>query len=139
MVDRDRILVLLDIVHQYTTLLEEVLPLDVEEYLADSRARLATERALQVAIEALVDTAALFVSGLRLGLPPDEENLIARLARTNVLPPDEAALLADMRRFRNVLVHRYGLLDDRLVHAHAAEATRDLLRVAEAFRHALEK
>jgi hypothetical protein len=49
--------------------------------------RRATERLLQVPVECILDICGLFVAGLRLGLPAEEENLFDRLEEARVLSP----------------------------------------------------
>jgi len=52
---------------------------------------------------------------LRLGLPAEEENLFDRLEQALVFSPDLVRTLRAMRRFRNILVHDYGAVDDEIV------------------------
>jgi uncharacterized protein YutE (UPF0331/DUF86 family) len=132
-------LALIDIAERHAAMLDEMVPRDYMSYAADGRTRLATERALQVSVEAILDLAALYVAGLRLGLPPDEDGVVARLEKAEVLDESQARLLGDLRRFRNVLVHRYGTLDDRRVHTHALNTPNAIRQLTGAFRAALGK
>lgn len=75
MVDRARILALIDITERHVRHVEEMAPRVFGEYAEGPRTRLAVERALQVAIEALVDAAAVLAAGKRVGLPSDEETV----------------------------------------------------------------
>ena len=115
MLDRERILAKLDALHGYGRELRVVLPGSLDHYMASNEKRRATERLLQVSIECVLDIRGLFVAGLRLGLPAEEENLFDRLEQGGVLSPELIRTLRAMRRFRNILVHEYGALDDKLV------------------------
>ena len=77
--------------------------------------RRACERLLQISIEAAVDTCALLVAGLRLGLPAEEDDLFSKLANAEVLTADMAERLREMKGLRNLLVHEYARVDDRIV------------------------
>ena len=91
-----------------------IAPRTFEEYSTIEKKR-ACERLLQVAIEAVVDVCHRLVLGLRLGLPAEENDLFQKLARAAVLSGSMEAKLKEMRGFRNILVHEYAHVDDRLV------------------------
>lgn len=114
MVDRDRILAKLDELDGYLRELRSVVPASFPEYLTVEKRR-SSERLLQVAIEAVVDICALLVTGLRLGLPADEDDLFEKLTGRGVISPPMADLLRRMKRMRNILVHEYGRVDDELI------------------------
>jgi uncharacterized protein YutE (UPF0331/DUF86 family) len=138
MVDRERILEKIDLAERWAERVETYRPATLESYLEEDIPRAATERALQVTIEALVDAASRFVSGLRLGLPDSEATMIDTL-EDEVLSAEEAALLDDLRGFRNVLVHQYGDLDDERVFELAVELPGDARSLTEAYRAALDR
>lgn len=137
MVDRPRVLALIDVMEQHIAHVEAMTPRVFETYVNDPKTRLAVERALQVAIEAALDAAALLAAGKRIGLPADEENVAEGLVRAGCFAPEEGELLSGLRRFRNVLVHQYGKLDPTRVHRHALDAPAALRRLAGALRRCL--
>lgn len=114
MVDRDRVLAKLDDLDGYLRELRAIAPARFEEYLAIEKRR-ACERLLQVCVEAVIDTCALLVTGLRLGLPAEEDDLFAKLAQRGVLTGAVVGTLRRMKGLRNLLVHEYGRIDDRIV------------------------
>jgi uncharacterized protein YutE (UPF0331/DUF86 family) len=138
MVDRERILEKIDLAERWAERVETYRPATLESYLDEDIPRAATERALQVTIEALVDAASLFVSGLRLGIPASEATMIDTL-EDEVLSAEEAALLDDLRGFRNVLVHQYGDLEDERVFELAVKLPGDARTLTEAYRAALDR
>lgn len=77
--------------------------------------RRACERLLQISVEAAVDTCALLVAGLRLGLPAQEDDLFEELAAAGVVTAEMAGRLREMKGLRNILVHEYAKADDRIV------------------------
>jgi uncharacterized protein YutE (UPF0331/DUF86 family) len=113
-VDRARVLAKLDELHGYLRELRSVVPDRFEDYLAVEKRR-SCERLLQVSVEAVIDTCALLVTDLRLGLPGDEEDLLEKLAVDEVLSRPTLGLVRRMKGMRNILVHEYGRVDDALV------------------------
>jgi uncharacterized protein YutE (UPF0331/DUF86 family) len=113
-IDRDRVLARLDELEGYLRELRSVAPSSFEEYHAVEKRR-SCERLVQVSIEVVIDTCALLVTGLRLGLPADENDLFERLTARNVITSSTADLLRRMKGMRNILVHEYGRVDDMLV------------------------
>lgn len=139
MVDRDRILAKLDGLNGTLDELRSVVPSSFEEFLAIEKRR-SCERLLQVSIEAVIDICALLVSGLRLGLPGDEDDLFEKLVDRGVLSRSMADVLRRMKGMRNVLVHEYGRVDNALVFESATERLGDfdafIREVLEFLRHA---
>jgi uncharacterized protein YutE (UPF0331/DUF86 family) len=114
-VDRERVLAKLDDLDRYLAELRQVIPGTFEEYRALA-VRRACERILQISIEAALDVCGLLVTGLRLGLPGDEEDLLEKLGAAGVLTQETLETLRRMRGLRNILVHEYGRVDDRVVY-----------------------
>jgi uncharacterized protein YutE (UPF0331/DUF86 family) len=108
------VLAKLDDLDGYLRELRAIAPARFEEYLAIEKRR-ACERLLQVCVEAVIDTCALLVTGLRLGLPAEEDDLFAKLAQRGVLTGAVVGTLRRMKGLRNLLVHEYGRIDDRIV------------------------
>jgi uncharacterized protein YutE (UPF0331/DUF86 family) len=56
------------------------------------------------------------VTGLRLGLPAEEDDLLEKLTQAGIISPLMRDSLRRMKGFRNILVHEYGGVDDRIVY-----------------------
>lgn len=115
MVDRERVLAKLDELDGYLRELRQIAPPSFEVYQGSLEKRRACERLLQIAVEAVIDICALLVRGLQLGLPAEEDDLFDKLADASMISKGMAQTLRRMRRFRNILVHEYGRIDDQLV------------------------
>ena len=113
--DRERILAKIDQLDAYIAELQEIAPKSFAEYQQVEKKR-ACERLLQVSIEVAIDICNRFVSGLRLGLPAEEEDLFRKLLKAGVISKEMGEKLREMRGFRNILVHEYAQVDDRLVY-----------------------
>lgn len=115
MVDRERILAKLDELDGYVRDLRTIAPQSFEAYQQIEKKR-ACERLLQIAVECVIDVCNLFVSGLRLGLPAEENDLFEKLEAAGILSSPMKDTLKEMKGFRNILVHEYGYVDDAIVY-----------------------
>jgi uncharacterized protein YutE (UPF0331/DUF86 family) len=125
MLDRERILAKLDELNGYLGELRQVAPESYARYVESVEKRRACERLLQISIECVIDVCALLVSGLRLGLPAEEDDLIEKLEQAGLISAEMAKVLKTMKGFRNILVHEYGRIDNALVFAVATRRFQD--------------
>ncbi len=123
--DRERILTKLDELDGYLGELGQVVPESYARYTESVEKRRACERLLQISIECAIDVCALLVSGLRLGLPAEEDDLIEKLEQAGLISSEMAKALRTMKGFRNILVHEYGRIDNALVFAMATRRLQD--------------
>ncbi|MFQ5910665.1 MAG: DUF86 domain-containing protein [Thermoplasmata archaeon] len=114
MLDTDRILAKLDELDSHLKELAEISPESLEEYKTIEKRR-ACEKLLHIAVECVIDICGIVVTNRRLGLPDSEEDLFRKLEEGKVISSDLAGKLRLMRGFRNIIVHRYGSVDDELV------------------------
>ena len=115
MLDRERILAKVDELNGYVKELQAIAPQSFAEYRQIEKKR-ACERLLQIAVECVIDVCNLFVSGLRLGLPAEEDDLFEKLEQAGILSPRMKETVKEMKGFRNILVHEYGRIDDEIVY-----------------------
>jgi len=115
MLDRERILAKIDTLDGYLRELRAIAPASFEEYQGIEKRR-ACERLLQVSIEGVIDICGLVVAGLRLGLPGEEDDLFEKLAQAGIISRAIRETLRGMKGLRNILVHEYGGVDDRIVY-----------------------
>lgn len=139
MLDRERVLVKFDQLDGYVRELRQVVPGSFAEYLGNLEKRRACERLLQITIECMMDICALFVSGLRLGLPGEEDDLLEKLERAKIVSPPVGAMLRAMKGFRNILVHEYGGIDNAIVYKAATTQVQDFEAFGSEMAHALRE
>lgn len=118
MVDAERLVSVLSRVTARLVILDQYAGQDPEALLAD-RVRLGDLKyTFQTAIEACIDAAQHVVADRGLGVPTSNADAFRSLAGAGLLNTELAATLAGAVGFRNVLVHGYAEVDDRLVVAH---------------------
>lgn len=108
----ERILLKLDEMNRYLQELDNLLPKTKEDYVANLSDRRACEKTIELAIESVIDVMAMLVSHLKLGVPKDEDDIISILEKKKVLSTKLSAKVREMKGFRNILVHKYGEIDD---------------------------
>lgn len=113
--DKERILAKIDRLDRYLHELKDIMPENFETYQKIEKKR-ACERLLQISIESVLDICAQVVIELRLGLPSEEDEIFEKLEQAKIISSATRETLKRMRGFRNILVHEYGHIDDRLVY-----------------------
>ena len=76
-------------------------------------------------IEICIDVSQLLVKELKLGLPTEEDNLFDKLEQAKVISKLLSKKLKEIKKFRNVLIHKYTDIIDKLVYGHAAKEKTD--------------
>ncbi|MBS3793229.1 DUF86 domain-containing protein [Candidatus Bipolaricaulota bacterium] len=135
--DEEKILIKLDQMDGYLSELRQILPDNYEDYETIEKRR-STERLLQLAIETVIDLCNLVVSGLDLGLPAEENDLFNKLAEEQIITERTKDTLYEMRGFRNILVHEYASVDNRLVYETAKGKVEDFRRFAGEIKELLK-
>ncbi len=115
MLDRERILAKFDELEGYLRELRGIAPSSFGEYQQIEKKR-ACERLLLISVESVIDVCSLIVAGLRLGLPAEEDDLFEKLEQAGIVSGEMRETLKRMKGLRNILVHGYGRIDDRIVY-----------------------
>ncbi len=115
----------------YIAELNEDLPDTEDEYLEERLKRRACERTFQLACEDVLDICNLIIAGKGLGLPKDNRDAIQKLVDNKIISKKLGDRLEDMVGFRNLLVHRYGKVDDSKAYHYLSEEISDLYEFAE--------
>jgi uncharacterized protein YutE (UPF0331/DUF86 family) len=115
MVDAERLLSVLGRATARIRVLEEYAGQDRDDLLGDEVRLGHLKYTFQTAIEACLDAAHHVIADLGLGAPASNADAFRLLERGGVLDAELAQVMAGAAGFRNVLVHDYAEVDDRLV------------------------
>jgi uncharacterized protein YutE (UPF0331/DUF86 family) len=115
LVDPDRVRERLGRLEPLLALLDEVRASGEHAYFSAFQAKLATQHALQLAVQVCIDVGAHLIA--ELGLPPADDygGVFSRLEEAEILDADLAGRLRKAAGLRNLLVHGYAEVDDRKV------------------------
>ena len=112
MVDLRRLRALLDRIGAETTELRRLAAMTDEELKADPERMPGAKYRLQVAVEACIDVAEHVIASQGLRSPESYADAFTVLGEAGALDTDLTRSLEDAARFRNLLVHQYGEIDD---------------------------
>ncbi len=115
MLDKERILAKIDEMEGYVNELRKIIPEDFGSYEKSTEKKRACERLLHISVECAIDICNMIIVGMRMGLPSSEIDIFEKLEKNEIISRKVSGKLRKMRAFRNVLVHRYGRVDDRTV------------------------
>lgn len=110
---------------QYLRELEEIRPPSLQAYVSSTLLRRTVERLIQLLVEVANDINTHVIVGL--GHPPPEDYYegFIRMGELGVIPQDLATRLAPSDGERNILVHEYESIDDRIVYESIQHALDD--------------
>ncbi|NOZ76417.1 MAG: DUF86 domain-containing protein [Euryarchaeota archaeon] len=101
-------------IEESITSVEEHLPKSFEEFSSMGLVKDGIYKRVEFAIENVFDICAIINTDLELGIPGDDEGIIDNLVDNGILSSQMKDKLKAMRGFRNIVVHRYGKIDDKI-------------------------
>lgn len=112
--DKEKIISKIDELDGYLEEIDKIKPADFSEYRIIEKKR-SIERLLQISIETVIDICNIINSNLKLGIPSDEDSLFEQLFENKILSEKTTNKLKGIKGFRNILVHKYGKVEDEKV------------------------
>ena len=95
-------------------LVEENLPDTFEEFSDLGLIKDGIYKRIEFAIENVLDICAIINTDLELGIPHDDKDIIENLVKKKILSEEMREKLKEMKGFKNIVVHRYGRIDDNI-------------------------
>ena len=74
-----------------------------------------------------------------MGVPEIEENIIDNLENQNIFDGKTINLIREMKGFRNILVHKYGEIDDKKAFESIEDGLDDIKTIIKEFEELLAK
>ena len=96
------------------SLVKEHLPPTVQEFRKLGIIKDGIYNRIEFAIEDVFDICAIINTDLALGVPSEDEDILEHLVEAGVITPLMLQKIQGMRGIRNIVVHRYGTIDDPL-------------------------
>jgi len=96
------------------TLVQKHLPDSFDEFSNLELVKDGIYKKLEFCIENVFDICAIINTDLELGIPESDENIVNNLMKNKVISDKLGEKLKSMGGFRNILVHRYGRINDEL-------------------------
>lgn len=130
MVDADRVAARLERLRDLLDRLERVRAGGEDAYLEDPDIRAMSERRLELAVQMCIDLGTQLVMETSARAPENYADVFRSMAEAKLLPTDLADRLSEAAKQRNLLVHLYMEIDDKLVFA-SLESLDDLRQFGE--------
>ncbi len=94
---------------------------------------------IEFAIDSIIDICYIINSDLRLGTPEEEEDIFDNLKSNKIFKRDIISLIKEMKGFRNILVHKYGKIDDKKAFETMKEEMKDFEKIIKETEMFLKK
>ena len=133
--EREVIEAKLDIIDRNLRFLEEMKTISPDQFIESYKDVQASKYSLLEIIEACIDIANYTISIKGFRRAEEYSEMFKVLKEERVIGKELATKLEDMARFRNLLVHRYGEIDNRRV----LEIIKHNLKDIEEFEKEIEK
>ena len=98
-------------------LVRENLPDSFEDFSRLGLVKDGIYKRTESAIENVFDICAVINADLLLEMPENDYRIVENLAKRDILTHEMAEKIRKMRGFRNIIVHRYGRIDDEIAYS----------------------
>lgn len=136
--DLERIRGKLDELESYLIELEAFLPDEEIDYM-ELRTKRACEKIFELACETIIDVCNIIISHKGYGRPLDSKSSVNKLVENSLISKNLGERLQEMIGFRNLLVHRYGQVDDHQAFEHLKDELGDFFEFMETIEKLLEE
>ena len=116
--------------------ISENLPEEFEDFNSSRVLKNALYKEIEFVIQNIVDICFIINSDLRLGIPEVEDDVFKHLSQKDIFSKKAIGIIEEMKGFRNILVHKYGEIDDKKAFDNIKEGIEDfeeIIREVEEF------
>ena len=121
------------------SIVRDHLPEDFEEFKILGLIKDGIYKKIEDSIEGVISICSIINSDLNLGIPKEEEDILGNFEKGKILDKKLIEKIKEMRGFRNILVHKYGEIDDEEVFENIKEGIGDFELFFEEIRKLLKK
>lgn len=121
------------------SLVSDNLPDDFQKFSRMGLVKDGIYKNIEFCIQQVIDICTILNSDLQLGVPSDETDVIENLVEAETLPSDLGDRIKRMRGFRNILVHRYGKIDDERAFHHIRDGLQDFQSFTQEIKKVLSQ
>lgn len=120
-------------------LIEDNLPEEPEKFATMGLIKDGIYKRVEFCIQSVLDICAVVNSDLELGIPSSEEDIVENLMKGGILSAELGERVKRMKGFRNILVHRYGRIDDEVAFESIRGGINDFRKFMEEIEEILSK
>lgn len=126
-------------IEESVALVEENLPDSFDEFSKLGLIKDGIYKRIEFAIENVYDICAIINSDLKVDMPESDEGILDNLEHKGILTNEMKDNIRRMKGFRNIMVHRYGTIDDRITYSILSNNINDFYKFVELIENYLEK
>ena len=118
-------------------IIEEGLPATAEEFKHSGLIKDGLMKRLEFCIQNIIDVFSLIYSTEKLGVPASLDEIFSGLFEKRIFSKKVMDLTKDLKGMCNILIHKYGKIDDELVFEHLQERLDDfriLIRAVDKYK-----
>jgi uncharacterized protein YutE (UPF0331/DUF86 family)/predicted nucleotidyltransferase len=131
MIQTDVVLERLRALEEYVEQLRPFQGKPMEEIVANNIVYWGVLHGLQLCIQSIMDVSSHMQAALSLERAPDYEGVILSLGKHGIIPMEFAERIRKMPSFRNIIVHEYLEVDEKIVHQKLQDGLDDFLLFIE--------
>ncbi|HOM95651.1 MAG: DUF86 domain-containing protein [Candidatus Methanofastidiosa archaeon] len=120
-------------------LIEENIPEDFEEFENLGLLKDGIYKRIQYMIENILDICAIINSDLQFIPPGEEDDIINNLVKKEILSQSMGNKIKEFKEFRDIIVHRYGKIDDKLSFELIHENLSDFNKIIEKIKTIIDR
>jgi uncharacterized protein YutE (UPF0331/DUF86 family) len=105
-----------DRIKENVRLIQENLTDNLEDFMKLGLVKDGIYKRYEYSVELIIDVVAMINADLKLGIPNGTIDVLEQLQKREILNLEMVEKIKGMRGFRNILVHRYGRLDEELAY-----------------------
>ena len=126
-------------IEESLSLIEENIPEDFEEFENLGLLKDGIYKRMQYMIENILDICAIINSDLKFTSPGEEDDIINNLVKKEILSQSMGNKIKEFKEFRDIIVHRYGKIDDKLSFELIHENLGDFNKIIEKIKTILDR
>ena len=116
----------IDIIEKNLNLLKEISNEEEENFISNFRDIQAAKHSLQESIESCIDISNHIISSNGFQRAETYSEIFEILSKKKIIPEKLSKKLQDMSKFRNLLVHQYGKVDEEELYSIMKEDLKDI-------------
>ncbi len=107
------------------SIVEENFPSEFSSFKQLGLAKDGIYKKIEFSIESIINICYIINADLRLGAPEEEDDIFENLETNKIFNAKILELIKKMKKFRNILVHKYGKIDDKKAFEDIREGLKD--------------
>lgn len=112
-------------------LIKDNIPRGMEEFKALGLVKDGIYKKLEFSIQNLIDIFSLIYSSLNLGVPSTLDDIFDGLRDKKVFSSEIISLVQEMKGLRNILIHKYGKINDSIIFELVSERLDDFEKIVD--------